>query len=499
MIFIQYNSKIYHVKTWLVTFFIVIFSFTFCKLYEITHIAMKLSNAKWFLIAATSFSLFTACKKDKGDDQSGSTNTPGSNVSAADKVKDTTLLYARDAYLWYTHIPSTFNARSYSDPNAIMNAIRQYSKESGFTDPVDKWSFAVDKKEWDNVSSGISGDFGLTVFFVQGTPDLRVAAVEQNSPAGKAGVKRGWRITKVNGTDVANASGSTLTNAIYYSSSTAFTFQKPDNSTVNITLTAQQYQENPIFLDAIYTTNSGKLGYIVFNSFLGDTTAIYNEFNRIFTNFSNSGVTDVAIDLRYNGGGYVAMQQKLANYLIKPSADGQLMMKQEFNNKLSQYNSSTLFKKLGTFNPNRVFFIVGRNTASASELLINNMKPYMNVSVVGSDKTYGKPVGYFPIPVGSWYTLPVSFRSTNKEGKGNYFGGIELNHKGEDGLAYDWGNENEGLLASVLRFMNTGSFGRMAGQASDVNEAAKQRSDKLNESLIEHRFKGMIDTRGLKK
>jgi C-terminal processing protease CtpA/Prc len=460
---------------------------------------MKKPIMQWLLPAVIGFSSLTACKKDKDEPISTPTPTPPVTASAADKVKDTTLLYARDAYLWYTQIPASFDARSHADPNAIMTAIRQYSSEPGFTSAVDKWSFAIDQNSWNNASSGVSGDFGLIVFFMSGSQDLRVAAVEKQSSAGRAGVQRGWRITKVNGNDVSGASGTTLQNAIYGSNSTAFTFQKPDNSLVNITLNATSYQENPIYLDSVYQTNNGKLGYIVFNSFLGDTTAIYNEFNRVFNKFSSAGVTHVAVDLRYNGGGYVSMQDKLANYLVNSSANGQLMMKQEFNDKLKNYNSTTYFKKLGSLNPNKIFFIVGKNTASASELLINNLQPHMNVSVIGSSKTYGKPVGYFPIPVGTWYTFPVSFRSTNKNGQGNYFGGINIAAQEVDGLTKNWGDSNEELFALVLRHMNTGSFGRIGGTANNVNAIEKQRTDQLNEKLSDDFFRGMIDTRGIKK
>ena len=111
--------------------------------------------------------------------------------------------------------------------------------------------------------------------------------------------------------------------------------------------------------------------------------------------------------LRYNGGGYVSVQQKLANYLVSIAANGNVMMNQEYNDKYTQYNETTEFGKIGSLNLSRIFFIVSDNTASASELLINNMKPWMDVKFVGPEASYGKPVGYFPIPVGDWYIFPV--------------------------------------------------------------------------------------------
>src|SRR6185436_5548680 len=123
------------------------------------------------------------------------------------------------------------------------------------------------------------------------------------------------------------------------------------------------------------------VGYMVFNSFLGDTVEVYNEFQRIFNKFNSQGVTDVAVDLRYNGGGYVSVQQKLANYLAPTTASGGVMMSQVFNDHYASWNETSNFNKLGPLNVARVFFIVSNNTASASELLINNMKPYMDVKL----------------------------------------------------------------------------------------------------------------------
>ena len=128
-----------------------------------------------------------------------------------------------------------------------MIAVRQYSKEPGFSQPVDRWSFAIEQKEWDNISSGIAGDFGIGVFFMA-PGDLRIKYVEKESPAAKAGILRGWRIVKVAGsTDITSANADFLVSKIYNSSSTGFTFQKPDNTTTDITLTAANYLAKPYF------------------------------------------------------------------------------------------------------------------------------------------------------------------------------------------------------------------------------------------------------------
>lgn len=448
---------------------------------------MQLKSKGFLLASLASLALLQACKKN--DVSNNSNPSTGGSTSPTSAVKDTAAMYAKDIYLWYNQIPATFNGQSYADPNAIMEAIRQYSNEPGFSAPVDKWSFAMKQSEWNNLSNGVSADFGMNVFFFK-EGDLRVKSVERTSPAGIAGIRRGWRITKINGsTNIATSNADFISNAVWNSSNGNFTFQKPDGSTVDIGLTSATYQEHPVYLDTVYTISSKKIGYLSFNSFLGDTNQVYSEFSRVFNKFANAGISDLIVDLRYNGGGYVSVQQKLADWLAPSSANGQLMMKEQFNDKYTQYNSVDNFKKLGSLNLSKIYFIVSHNTASASELLINNLKPFVNVQLVGPSKTYGKPVGFFPIDDGDWYIFPVSFRSTNNQGQGNYFNGMDLNSQVADGLDKDWGDVTETCLQSAISNITTGAY-RLA---STSGEAVRMQG--VNDVLSAPEFKGAVETR----
>ena len=457
-------------------------------------------------LPAIMFALTTliACKKTQDVPLTTTpipTPTPVAVTTDPEKIKDSALLYAKDVYLWYNQIPSTFDARSFADPIAVMSGIRQYSIEPGFSAAVDKWSFAIKKTEWDNLSGGLgstfgatsatTGDFGLGVFFTA-EGDLRVKSVEKESPAGLAGIRRSWRITKLNGnTNITTSNSSTIVEAVYKSTQTTFTFIKPDGSTADISLTAAHYREHPVYLDTVYTVNNKKTGYLVFNSFLGDTAEIYSEFNRVFSKFASQNISDVVIDLRYNGGGYVSVQEKLADYLVSSSANNNLMMKQQYNDKHTGYNTTTYFKKLGSLNLSRIFFIVTNGTASASELLINNLKPYMDVKLIGPTNTHGKPVGFYPIPVGDWYVFPVSFRSTNAAGTGNYFSGFPADSKVNDGLTKDWGDITESCLASAVKYISAGAF-RIQGQETFQEFLPQVKIS--NAQLDEPSFKGTIAT-----
>jgi carboxyl-terminal processing protease len=442
--------------------------------------------------------VFSSCKKDVDVAALQPVTEQPVQPSISDLMKDTSLIVAKELYLWYDKIPATFNPRSFADPDKIMMGIRQFSIEPGFNEPVDRWSFAYKQQEWDNVSAGVTQDFGLNVFFF-GEGDLRVRSVERASAAGRAGVQRGWRISKINGnSNISTSNAEFIIDNIYESNSTAFTFVKPDGTSVDISLTAATYQEHPVFLDSVYATGSKKVGYLVFNSFLGDTIEIYNEFRRVFNHFSSNQVSDLVVDLRYNGGGYVSVQEKLANYIANNAANGNVMMKQQYNKLLSQYNITDYFRKLGSLSLNRVFFVVSNNTASASELLINNLKPYMDVKLVGPNSTYGKPVGFFPYPVGDWYVFPVSFRSTNKNGQGSYFSGIPVDGQAADGLDKNWGDKAEPAFASVLNYITTGSFTVPSARAAIKSKEEIRLINSGNDKLEANTFKGAVETRKLK-
>lgn len=442
-----------------------------------------------FLAALT---ILNACKKNKEVlALNPATSGSGSGtVTSAAQVKDSVIMYTRDVYLWNTQVPGSFAVQLFSDPAAIMSAIRPFSTEPGFSGAVDRWSFAMKKTEWDQLSGGMGtlstttqGDFGFSVFF-RAEGDLRVSLVEPNAPAGLAGIHRGWRITAINGTtNITTANADFIVNAVYNSTGNTFTFQKPDGGIISKTLSAGHYAEKQVYLDTVYHTGGKTIGYLVFNSFLGNTNQINSEFQRVFNRFATAQVTDVVVDLRYNGGGYVSLAVQLTNYLAKSSFNGTLMMRQLYNSNKTSMNTTTNFNKAGTLNLEDVYFIVGRGTASASELLINNLKPVMDVKLIGASATHGKPVGYYPIPVSDWYIFPVSFKTVNRNSEGNYYNGFAVNGLVADGLDKDWGDVNEASLASAIRNITTGTYFNRGVQEEPYREEASvsKGNDKLNE------------------
>ena len=141
----------------------------------------------------------------------------------------------------------------------------------------------------------------------------------------------------------------------------------------------------------------------------------------------------------------------------------------------------------------RVFFIVSRETASASELLINNLHPYLDVKLIG-DTTFGKPVGFFPISIFKYAIYPISFKTVNSVGSADYYDGFAPDKLSPDGVNKNWGDVSEPSLQSALNYINTGSFDRGVFNADQNRKmlTVQKQYEPLNSRLYDKKFTGMF-------
>ncbi|HVK96472.1 MAG TPA: S41 family peptidase, partial [Flavisolibacter sp.] len=278
-------------------------------------------------------------------------------------------------------------------------------------------------------------------------------------------------------------------------------------------LSKSSFTSNAVLHRNVLNVGGKKVGYLVFNQFFGQPSR--NELGQAFTQFQNENINELIVDLRYNPGGSVQTQDTLANLIAPLSANNQTMYQYIFNSTLQNNQHQLLRKKLGygnmfsasantvkfqkagNLNLSRVFFIVSKNSASASEMLINNLKPYMDVKVIG-ETTYGKPTGFFPIPVFEFDIYPTSFKTVNKSGNADYYNGFVPDRVTPDGVNKNWGDVEEPSLAAALRFISTGSFARMSrvqdteAAAVDVRTKAMKYTESFNRALFEKKFSGMF-------
>lgn len=502
---------------------------------------------------------FSACKSSKKDPTPPADTTKTS--SAIDLIRDSVYLYAQEAYLWNTSLPSftTFNPRSATftggdDKTTLQNEIDAFSQipknpatgkayEYYASSPGEaKYSF-IDVGETSDELNGTKGDYGLGLGFYTSETDLRITFVYPGSPADLAHIKRGYLVTSVNGnSNIAwdgNGDGTNLAflnDAFFNSNTISMTLKKPDGTTLTVTnMGVTNYTVNPVLKDTVYDTGNGhKVGYIVFNSFTSDDNAD-PKLDAAFNDFTAKGITDLVVDLRYNGGGYVSTAEYIDNLIVPAAKSGTLMYNTYFNSiltsgkevllkKQTRKNPSTgqdytygdfsytvadnavNFQKKGSLNVSRVFFIMTGNTASASELTINNLRPVMDVQFVG-EQSYGKPVGFFDIDINKYQMYIPEFSTMNSANQGGYYDGFTPGvgvYKGvaaDDDASKDFGDPTEGLLARILNYVKNGTYTINSLSTQSITKSGTLSASArrvMAQKINPHKFTGMIFNKPLK-
>ena len=459
--------------------------------------------------------LIISCKKKDTD----APNPVPPTATKEDLLRDSVYLYTKEVYLWQDVIPAydQFKPRQYKgsteleSAEKVMDAIRNLQ-------PLDGFSFVTTQQQSGGLQTGEDQDFG---FFIKAASIDIVSPVDSvywfvtyaydQSSAGLGGVKRGWYISKINGASIGYDQNSVnILNNVFFGSvaSANFEFKKPDGSTSALTLNKTSFTANAVLYRNVFDAGGKKVGYFVFNQFFGQPSR--NELAQLFTYFQSQNINELIIDLRYNPGGSVETQDTLTNLIAPLAANNQTMYKYIFNTTLQNNQhqlirkklgygniftsaaNSVNFKKAGNLNLSRIFAIVSGGSASASELLINNLKPYMDVKLIG-DTTYGKPVGYFPIPIYDYVIYPVSFKTVNSAGNADYYTGFAPDKLAPDGVDKNWGNVEEPCLAAALKYITTGSFRITTSDwQQDLRFKAAKEAEPFNNWLNKNKFSGMF-------
>jgi len=393
-------------------------------------------------------------------------------------------------YLWADQIPNLAATKystkdelnsflnTYSDPNVLFTSLLYQYKT------IDKWSFIVDDSQTiDNWIQGISEtmgfDFMLARVGTSGDVFGFVRYVYKGSPAEKAGIKRGDLFMKVDGTQltVDNYQTQLFTKVTYTLSMASISGNTISLNGKTVTMTAIQMQENPIQLDTVMQVGAYKVGYLVYNGFNSDFDIALNS---VFKKFKDAGINNLILDLRYNGGGSVETAIYLAS-MIHGTSTSEIFLKSQYNTNLQNYfigkygasslndyftdsiakTTTTDAIAINTLNLNKLYVLTSDNTASASEALINGLKPYMQIFNVGIN-TAGKYVGSMTLkdwdenmvvnPNNKWAMQPIVVKIANVNGISDFVNGLTPDYLVEEDIAnlLPFGNPNETLLRVAL-------------------------------------------------
>ncbi|MCL6217349.1 S41 family peptidase [Zunongwangia pacifica] len=333
-----------------------------------------------------------------------------------DEVRDASYMEIADfiyrgmneIYLYKADVPQLAD-NYFSDEDAYKDYLASMdSPEDLFDDltvALDRFSFITDDYiELENSFNGISKSTGVDyrLYLFSGSNDIFgvVRYIIPGSNAEGTAIERGDLFTRINGESLNTSNYASLLS----SPSVTFSLAQLNGNTVEetgeeVTIANTEITENPILIQKVIEIDGKKIGYLMYNSFVADFDG---ELNDAFGYFKAENIDNLVLDLRYNGGGRVSSATRLAS-MITGSNTGEIFAKQRWNESYQNYFLATdpdgLFDyftdhidnnvAINKLNLNNLYVIGTSSTASASELVINGLKPYINVTTIGT-RTTGK-------------------------------------------------------------------------------------------------------------
>ncbi len=406
---------------------------------------------KVLLISLIVIPVLFGCRKDPEP-----VDTPTMEERARDGLYD----LMKYVYLWYNAMP-TVKVSDYNTPEGILDALRY--------EPRDRWSFVAD---FESFMASMQGDFvghGIRMGLDEAN-NVRVVSLYEGSDLWPKGVRRGWTVKEINGTLIApilisgdNTAYNNLMGQSIAGVTNTFKFINPDGQEVTYTSTKAGFTINSVTASKILDLPGGKTGYLCFETFIEPSE---QELNEAFADFKANNVTDLIIDLRYNTGGYMDIAQQLASLVLTLNDTTKVCYKLTYNSLVGpEWNESYNFVKTASpLGLDRVVFITTRSSASASEVVINSLKPYIDVKLVG-DTTHGKPAGMniwgFPFPSQSdpepdytYVFAPITFEYLNASDQGRFYEGLPPDVKAADDITHDFGDPEEASLKAAIALIN---------------------------------------------
>jgi hypothetical protein len=389
-----------------------------------------------------------------------------------------------DTYLWYREVPAA-NAEDYPTPLDYFDVLKT-PRVTSTGRPKDRFHFTYPTDVWESLSeTGTEAGYGARFAVISGAPPrlVVVAYTEPGSPADGM-LARGAVIATVDGVDVMTGADYMALNAGLFPATTGethvFSVLDTGSSTPRtVSLTSAAITSQPV--QNVHTVANGTVGYLLFNDHI--VTAEIELVNAI-TQLKSAGITDLVLDLRYNGGGYLVIASELAYMIAGPSVTaGRVFEQEQFNDKYpdtdpitgsplepTPFVDTTVFQMMPTqlalphLDLPRVFVLTGPNTCSASEAVINGLQG-VGVQVIQIGRTTcGKPYGFYPADNCGTTFFAIQFEGVNDQGFGDYTDGFSPDGSTSapltgcpvaDDFTHPLGDPAEARLAAALQYRDT--------------------------------------------
>jgi carboxyl-terminal processing protease len=410
-----------------------------------------------------------------------------------------------ELYLWYRDVPVADPA-AYPTPVSYFDVLKSDATTAA-GHPKDRFHFTYATDVWVALSqSGVETGYGVQWATLAQYPPRKVVAayVEPASQAQAAGIQRGTEVVAVDGVDVVNGADVATLNAGLFPSAAGATHTLTLSDATGLRtkqVTSENVALTPVPLARTVATPSGNVGYLLFNDHVATAEA---ELVAAVRQLQAAPVDDLVLDLRYNGGGYLAIASELAFMIAGPNATaGKAFERMVFNDKSTSTNpvtgkpltptpfhDTTLGFSLspGAALPSlglgRVFVLTGSGTCSASESVMNGLRGAGITVVQIGATTCGKPYGFYPQDNCGTTYFAIQFQGVNDQGFGDYGDGFVPGASGVTGVAgvpgcavaddfaHALGDPAEARLAAALAYRATGGCGAATASARALSAEA---------------------------
>ena len=417
-----------------------------------TRVRCLLSVALWAIVGlAAPAEAQERLSSTRGGWPYGGCTTLGQNLRTRDILDE--------LYLWRQHLPDLDPVR-FPSPEAYLEAVRYRPLDTSY-------SYITPKATHDALFSD-SQYIGFGFSTRATDMEITILQVFPGSPASEVQLSRGDRIVAVDGRTISELTASGAIDTIFGDAAVGVTVSADvvtrAGQSRRVILEKRLVTIPPVSLTRVYQVNGRVVGYVFFRQFVQPSIAALDD---AFAALRQAGATELVLDLRYNGGGLLDVAVHLASLIGDVTLRGQVFATLQHNDRNRDLDETYRFEAIA--NPlrlSRLVVIATRSSASASELLISGLRPYLPVTVVG-DRTFGKPVGQYAIDLCNRVVLPVAFITLNARGEADYFNGIAADCIAADDAGHELGAVEEASLAEALTVIRTGSCspGSAAGRS----------------------------------